>query len=204
MICLKSVYLRNRKIMQKRFGISAVFEITASPLFEQLHNYKYQLDESFPDCFFWYPRWHITLIRCKSVNKPFIINPNEIFFEQMKTELSKQPQIKLVNIYNDIASDGVLRCYFSEIKWICLDAVNNFYLKKGLHYTTIHIPWVALGNIKADKLENIKFNMDIINDILNNKHLPEIWIKTIKFIYYEDILLQKSQCIGKTVLGEYL
>lgn len=201
MICLESVEERNCKIKQKRFGVSAVFEITTNPLYEQLYSYKNQLDKIFPNCFIWYPRWHMTLIRCKSVKYPFEISPSEKFFEQMKTELSDQPQIKLENTCNSVASDGVLRCYFSEIKWPSLDAVHNFYLEKDLQYTIIHTPWIALGNIRADRLEDIKLNMDTVSYILNKKHLSKICIQIIRFIYYEDILLQKSQCIGNAILG---
>lgn len=204
MINLESLANRKHKVEQQRFGISAIFEVSNSILYEQLYNYIKQFDEFFPSCFFWYPRWHMTLIRCKSTPNIFSVNPDEESFMRMRRELSKQPQIELVSTYNTIALDGVLRCYFSEIKWSNLNAVDNFYLEKGLQYELIHTPWIALGNVKMDKLEELKSDMNTVNNILNEKYISNVCIQMIKFILYEDILLKKSKCIGNAFLGEFV
>ena len=202
MIDLESLAQRNHKIKQQRFGISVIFEAQNSILYEQLYNYKEQFDEIFPNCFVWYPRWHMTLIRCKSTPNLFSVNPDDESFKRMKRELSEQPKIELINTGNTIALDGVLRCYFSEIKWLNLNAVDNFYLGKGLQYKIIDTPWIALGNVKIDKLEEINSDMNTVNNILNKKYISNICIQSIKFVLYEDILLQKNQCIGNAFLGE--
>lgn len=202
MISVERLVQRNHKIKQKRFGISVIYEIQNSILYDQLYNYKMQIDELLPNCFVWYPRWHMTLIRCRSVRNPFIVNPNAEAFEQMKRELSEQPHIELMNIYNIIASDGVLRCYFSEIKWLSLNALNNFFVENGLQYTIIHTPWIALGNVTIDGLEKVKLNMDTINNTLSKSYISNICIQTVKFVFYEDVLLLKNQCIGNVALGE--
>lgn len=202
MINLESLAQRNHKIEQKRFGISAIFEVSNSILYEQLYNYKKQFDEFFPNCFVWYPIWHMTLIRCKSTPNIFSINSDEKSFKRMKSELSQQPKIKLVSTSNTIALDGVLRCYFSEIKWSNLNAVDNFYLEKGLQYKLIHTPWIALGNVKMDKLEELKSDMNTVNNILNKKYISNICIQIIKFVFYEDILFKKNKCIGNVFLEE--
>lgn len=202
MINLENLVQRDYKIKQQRFGISVIFEVPNSILYEQLCSYRKQFDEFFSNCFVWYPKWHMTLIRCKSIPNQFSVNPDEELFKQMKRELSEQPQIELVSTCNTIASDGVLRCYFSEIKWMSLKSLDNFYLGKGLQYRIIHAPWIALGNVKIDKLEEIKADMNTVNNILNKKYISNICIQTIKFVFYEDILLQKNQCIGNVFLGE--
>lgn len=82
-----------------------------------------------------------------------------------------------------------------------LCAVKKFYMDKNLNYTIIENPWIALGNIKAEKFENVKRNIEDIRGIINEINISKICIGIVDFTYYEDVLLRKSQCIGKIKLG---
>ncbi|RJW74916.1 hypothetical protein DW025_10535 [Coprococcus sp. AF38-1] len=202
MIRLEDVERRNSKIIQQRFGISAIYDTMEDNILNQeIYECTKKIDNIFPDCFIWYPRWHMTLIRCESVRFPFEVNSDENFYRQMVKELMVQPQIELRYTYSRIDSDGVIRCFFSETNWMELCAVKKFYMDKNLNYTIIENPWIALGNIKAEKFENVKRNIEDIRGIINEINISKICIGIVDFTYYEDVLLRKSQCIGKIKLG---
>lgn len=201
MIILKDVERRNNKITQQRFGISVIYDtIRDNILNQEIYEFTKKIDSIFPNCFFWYPKWHMTLIRCESVKFPFKVNSDENFYRRMEEELMMQPQIELRHTYSKIDSDGVIRCFFLDINWKELSAVKEFYMDKNLNYAIIRNPWIALGNIKARKFESIEKNLEKIRGFVNEIYISDICIDIVDFAYYEDILLRKSRCIGKIKL----
>lgn len=203
MLILKNVEQRNNKIIQQRFGISVIHDIMKNDIINQeIRKYTQKIDSMFPDCFIWYPKWHMTLIRCESVGFPFKVSSNEYFYRQMVKELTAQSQIELTYRYSRIDSDGVIRCLFSETNWKELREVEKFYTSKDLNYAVIGSPWIALGNIRTEKFKTVKRNIEDIKSIINEINISKIYIGIINLVYYEDILLQKSRCIDVVKLGE--
>ena len=198
MIKLEDAEQRNKKIIQQRFGVSAIYDtIPNSTLNKEICKYIKIIDNMFPNCFLWYPNRHMTLIRCESVRFPLRVSSNEDFYKEMKKELMILPKIRLKYTYSKIDSDGVIRCFFAEIDWEDLYAVKKFYMNKGLNYTMIENPWIALGNIKIEKFNDVKMRIENLKDVVNEINISDIVIDVVDFIYYEDVLLRKSQCIGR-------
>lgn len=202
MISLEKVEQRNSKILQERFGVSIIFDaLQNNVLNQELDVLVRQFEDNYPDCFVWYPRLHMTLIRCKSVRLPFIVNPNDESYKQMEKELMVHPKFKLEYAGSNIGSDGVLRCYFSNVSWKNLSAVKQFYACNKMNYSIIDKPWIALGNIRTEEFGNIRMNMERIEDILEDIYISNIDIQIMDVIYYEDILLRKCQYLGSIKLG---
>lgn len=201
MIRVEDVKRRNDKIIQQRFGISVIYNTNQDDtLNQEMCVYSKKIDAIFPNCFVWYPNWHMTLIRCESVEFPFKVKSNDSFYKQMVNELKIQPQIKLKYTHSRIDSDGVIRCFFSKTNWGELCAVKNFYMSKNLNYSIIENPWIAIGNIIPEKCENVKRNIEKINCIINENNIPDICIDIVDFTYYEDVLLRRILSIGKVRL----
>lgn len=203
MIRAEDVERRNSKIIQQRFGVSVIYDaMQDNVLNQELCVYMKCFEAIFPSCFVWYPKWHMTLIRCKSVEFPFKVSLDDGFYKQMVKELMMQQQIKLKYTHSRIDPDGVIRCFFSEINWRELCAVKKFYMGKNLNYSIIENPWIALGNVTTEKYENVKRNIGNISCIINEINIPDICIDIVDCTYYEDVLLRRSKCIGKIRLGE--
>ena len=202
MIKEESIKWRNNKIQQQRFGISVIYNVINNNELQTILNYNInRLEKFLPDTFIWYPKWHVTFVRCESVQHPFNVSREEYAFLQLKELLKHQRPFLLKYKYSEIGEDGVLRSYFKKKKKNDFNIVDNFYKIKKLNYKIIEEPWISLGNIKLKSFENAEFYFDKLENIVGKFKIFDILVKEIECVYYEDILLQNNMCIGSISLG---
>jgi len=179
---------------EKRHGVSLVYLPTAEVL-SRIHKWLDELDEICGNIFRWYPVFHLSLVRCKSVMQPFVIKDEDLLkcdnVRKEKTSVEKAV----------IGNDGILRLCFSDIKLEKIEDVHSFYTSNSLKYDIVKEPWMSLGLI-----DNERENADEVTVVLETRFANGLFpsfdmvIDELSAVCYSDILLKKYDLVKRIYL----
>jgi len=179
---------------EKRYGVSLVYFPTAEVL-TCIRKWLDELDEICGNVFMWYPVFHLSLVRCKSVMQPFLLKDEDLLkcdnVRKEKTSVEKAV----------IGNDGILRLCFSDIKLEGIADVHPFYTSNSLEYDIVKEPWMSLGLIDNER-ENAEEVIMTLETRFANGLFPsfDMIIDELSAVNYSDILLKKYDLVKRIFL----
>ena len=194
MLDLDKINSRLKKHGESRYGVSLVYFPNTAEL-TNVHKWQHELEALYGSVFIWSPVLHMSIVRCKSVFKPFAVKHMDLLCcNSVKREI-------VHSINADIGGDGILRLSFTEITLKGITEISPFYTSNDLQYDLITKPWISLGLIDITR-ENADEAAHSLQTRLADGQFPhfEMIINTLNVVHYRDILLKDHTLLKRIYL----
>lgn len=208
MINVAKTILKTQKKSTARFGLSVVVDLSDNlSIFKLQQEVKKHILNEKVKWFHWINKesYHITLLRCKSVNDNFDVSLTTInliqgIFQNFNVFTLKVESVKLDD-------DGIIRIYFSTIPTSMINNIDiaAIELETGFQYKIIDRPWMTTAYTVLQFVNNVVDMYSDINLMLQdiNKNII-VDVNEVSLIKYYDNAFQNKSTVCSITLGERL